>query len=118
MVEIYNLAGTQSLGRFNHFKAARPTLDDLRKAGKLGKEIPAVRMSSFVGKTLVRVCVVAYCDKWRFTEEWSAVRIGSTCKTKPVKQAPSRKPVRRRKKCSSEIAAVFADAQAMFRHFK
>ena len=43
MVEIYNLAGTQSLGRFNHFKADRPPLDDLRKAGKLGKEIPAVR---------------------------------------------------------------------------
>lgn len=70
MVEIYNNAGTVSYGCFDHFKSARPTLDNLRETGKLGKNCPSVTVSNFHRGILQRVYRAEYRSKWNLILKW------------------------------------------------
>lgn len=66
MIEVMNIAGTKSIGRFSNMKAATPTLDNLRAKGELPGPLCPVRVSSFRGQKLTREYIIIYTrNKWR-----------------------------------------------------
>lgn len=60
MIDIYNDAGTESYGCFDHLKNARSTLLSLEARG-----VKSVTVSSFRGRRLLRVYRVVMGGKWR-----------------------------------------------------
>lgn len=111
MIEIYNLPGTRSIGSFAHFKAALPTLDSLRKKGKLGRPCPAVRVSSFRGHTLTRVYRAEWHGKrWRLFTEWAAYKSNAAkClfkKAKPKVNTSQKIARKKRSESTDEFATL------------
>lgn len=119
MVEIYDLAGTRSFGNYAHIKSAWGQLDYLREMGHLGKIIPAVRVSCFIGKTLKRVYRAEYAGRWKLIEEWTATSKNTQAKdTAQNKQEPiaPRKLTRRERNNLPDLGGVFAAAQELAKH--
>lgn len=64
MIEIMNLAGTESFGCFNNMKAANNTLEELALSKKAGKNL-AVLVYAYKSGKPIREYVATYLgDKW------------------------------------------------------
>lgn len=104
MVEIFSLDRTKCYGTFRHFKDAKPTLDDLLRAGELSGPAAGVVVESSKGGVPQRSYLVMYRKGW-CVPKWPKMQPKSECYGECV---PPRPQHTRRKK--TDPGNYFRDA--------